>query len=167
MLTSTVCVALSAAGLAVALLTVYRRRFAAAARITAVALLPVGLYLTGLLTLAGRVGQAAGDWAADLVFKPSLWVGFALLAGSVLLYTVARLVGRRRRGAGRRAAEGDPTLTDVTLTDVPTAPPLPRRETRDTPKQQPTAAKAGTAPKGDDSLSDFSEVEEILKRRGI
>jgi hypothetical protein len=162
MLTSTVCVALSATGLAIALLTAYRRRFVAATRIAAAALLPVGLYLTGLLGLAGKIGRAAGSWAADLVFKPSVWVGFAVLAGSVVLYAAARLAARRRgKGAARRAAEGQPALTGE-----PTAPRLPRREPKDGPKRQSTA-KTGTASNGDDSLSDFREVEEILRRRGI
>lgn len=162
MLTSTVCVALSAAGLAIALLTAYRRRFLAATRMAAVALLPVGLYLTGLLTLAGKVGLATGSWAADLAFKPSVWAGFAVLAGSVVLYTVARLVGRRGKGTARRGAEGHGPLASA-----PAAPGLPRRETEEKPKQKKPTAKTGTAPKGDDGLSDFLEVEEILKRRGI
>ncbi|MGO4753376.1 hypothetical protein AB4212_33010 [Streptomyces sp. 2MCAF27] len=47
MLTDTVCAAASAAGLAVAFVTAYRKRFLAATRIAAYALLPVGLAMTG------------------------------------------------------------------------------------------------------------------------
>jgi len=149
MLTSTVCVALSAAGLAVALLTAYRRRYLAATRTAALALLPVGLYMTGLITLARKVAQAAGSWAADLVFNPSVWAGFGVLGVSAALFAGARLVGRRGPGKGgnKRAVSG-------------------RRD-----------RKAAAAPPGAAALpgrradvtgsGDFSEVEEILKRHGI
>ncbi|MEV4443637.1 hypothetical protein AB0K09_32530, partial [Streptomyces sp. NPDC049577] len=95
MLTSTVCAAVSAAGLGVALLTAYRRRFLAAARIAAYALVPIGLVMTGII-----------DWITGLVLKPTVWAGFGLLALSALLFTVTRAVERRRGGtrAERRAA---------------------------------------------------------------
>lgn len=161
MLTSTVCVALTAAGLAIALFTAYRRRFLAATRTAALALLPVGLHLTGLLTLAGEIGRATGSWAADLVFKPSVWVGLAVLAGSVVLYAVARFASRRRKGAARRESVGEQAVSGA-----PTAAGLPQGGGK--PRTRPkSAAKVGTSPKGDDGLSDFREVEEILKRRGI
>ncbi|MGW3562851.1 hypothetical protein ACWDSL_02940, partial [Streptomyces sp. NPDC000941] len=89
MLTDTVCAAASAAGLAVAFVTAYRKRFLAATRIAAYALLPVGLAMTGIL-----------DWIADLVFKPSVWLGFGVLGLSWLLFMVTRAV--ERRGGGTR-----------------------------------------------------------------
>jgi hypothetical protein len=146
MLTSTVCVALSAAGLAIALLTAYRRRYLAATRIAALALLPVGLYMTGLLTLVRKVVQAVGTWAADLVFKPSVWMGFAVLAVSAVLFAGARLAGRRKRadrsvGASERKA--------AVTTPGAAAPTLARGR------------------KDESGSGDFSEIEEILKRRGI
>lgn len=148
MLTSTVCVALSAAGLAIALLTAYRRRFRRATMIAAVALLPVGLYMTGLVSLAGTVVRAVADWAADLVFKPSVWVGFAVLALSVVLYFLARVSGRRKGVAeaspGRAVASGAG------------ASALAQGK-----KPVPKAAKT------DPDLAEFGEIEEILKRRGI
>jgi hypothetical protein len=139
MFTSTVCVALSAAGLAIALLTAYRRRYLAAVRTAALALLPVGLYMTGLVTLGSKVGSAVGTWAAGLVFKPSVWAGFGVLAVSAVLYVGGRFASGRRKGKEKAtpAVEGKAS-----------APALPAK---------------GKEP----SLSDFSEVEEILKRRGI
>lgn len=147
MLTSTVCVALSAAGLAIALLAAYRRRFRRATLIAAVALLPVGLYMTGLVSLAGTVIRAVGEWAADLVFKPSVWAGFGVLALSVVLYVLARVTGRKgvpEAGGGGAVAKGA------------AAPAL-------APGKKPVPKK----PKTDPDLAEFGEIEEILKRRGI
>jgi hypothetical protein len=180
MLTSTVCVALSAAGLAIALLTAYRRRFLAATRIAAVALLPVGLYLTGLLTLVGKVGHAVGTWAADLVLKPSVWVGFGVLAASVVLYTAARFAGRRRRGVGRAGRRRETAVAPGAQTAGLPAGRGGAQETKagtgakagKGAKAGPEAKRAGAAKSAgatgaDDGLSDFREVEEILRRRGI
>lgn len=99
MLTSTVCVALSAAGLAIALLTAYRRRFRRATMIAAAALLPVGLYMTGLVSLAGTVVRAVADWA----MRPGVQ---AVGVGGLRR---ARPGGRAvRPRAGRRAPQGGP-----------------------------------------------------------
>lgn len=162
--TSTVCVALSAVCLAAALLTAYRRRFRAAAFATALALLPVGLYLTGLITLGGTIGRAVGAWAAHLVLGPSVWVGFALLAGSVLLITAVRVAGRRGRGAAGRASAGQPAAVPG-----PGSRAIPASGGARGTNRTPAGRQAGKAAAGprDDALSDFRDVEEILKRRGI
>ncbi|MEN2417922.1 hypothetical protein AABB02_07425, partial [Streptomyces rimosus] len=80
MLTSTVCAAVSAAGLGIAALTAYRKRFLAATRIAAFSLVPVGLVMTGVI-----------DWLTDVVFKPTVWAGFGVLALSVVLFMIARV----------------------------------------------------------------------------
>ena len=144
MLTSTVCVALSAAGLAIALLTAYRKRYLAAVRTAAFALLPVGLYMTGLVTLGSKVGKAVGSWASDLVFKPSVWAGFGVLAVSVVLYAGSRFAAGRRKEKG--GGQGRAAVAPASA-----APALPNSK-----RAQATS-----------DLSDFSDVEEILKRRGI
>ncbi|MBN6546266.1 hypothetical protein ITX34_24815, partial [Streptomyces bryophytorum] len=95
MLTTTLCAALSAGGLAIAMLTAYRRRFLAATRIAAVSLVPVGLAMAGLVTLGRKVGTATGHWAADLVFKPTVWMGFGVLAVAAMLYGITRLISAR------------------------------------------------------------------------
>lgn len=160
MLTMTVCVALSAAGLAIAMLTAYRRRYLAAVRTAAFALLPVGLYMTGLVTLGRKVGTATGSWAADLVFKPSVWLGFGVLAVSVVLYTgtrfaAGRVGGSRRERKAAAAAAGAPAVAPGAST--PSLPPG-RKAAGPKPKAKSSA---------DGGLSDFSDIEEILKRRGI
>ncbi|MFD0384565.1 hypothetical protein ACFQ2B_27030 [Streptomyces stramineus] len=87
MLISTICAAVSAAGLGIAVLTAYRKRFLTATRIAAYALVPIGLVLTGIM-----------KWITDLVFKPGVWLGFGVLALSAALFATTRAVERRRAG---------------------------------------------------------------------
>ncbi|WP_431041277.1 hypothetical protein ACQUSR_04830 [Streptomyces sp. P1-3] len=139
MLIDTVCVALSAGGLGIALLTAYRKRFLAAARIAAYALIPIGLAMTGIL-----------DWIADLVFDPTVWLGFAVLGLSWLLFTVTRAVERRRAGE-LEAGEGTGRAA-VPSSDGSGRRPLGRGKAK---------RSAGS---GDEDLSD---IEAILKKHGI
>jgi len=145
MLTTALCAVLTAAGLAFAVKTAYRRRYLTAVRIAAVSLLPFGLALAGLVTLGRKVGTATADWATDLVFKPTVWLGFGVIAVSALLYGATRLISAR---------------TD------PEQPPaaVPGASTPALPASRPAAKRRGSA---DSGLSDFADVEEILKRRGI
>lgn len=147
MLTTTVCVTLSAAGLAIALLSAWRRRFVRAARIAAVALLPVGLAMAGLLGLAADVGSAAADWATSLVLRPTVWGGFAVLAGAVVLWAGARVGARRRRSGATASARGEGAAVGSGTPQAPAvgAKPAPERDTGE----------------------NFSDVEAILKKHGI
>jgi hypothetical protein len=154
MLTTALCVALSAAGLALAVTTAYRRRYLRATRIAALALLPAGLAMAGLVTLGRKVGTAVGDWAVDLVFKPTVWLGFGVIACSALLYGATRLVSRRD-GPGERV--------DGASAPAPLAAPG-GASTPAIPAGRPAGKRRGS---GDSGLSDFADVEEILKRRGI
>jgi hypothetical protein len=148
MLTTTLCAALSAGGLAIAMLTAYRRRFLAATRIAAASLVPVGLAMAGLVTLGRKVGTATGHWAADLVLKPTVWMGFGVLAVAALLYGVTRLISARLPEGRDRAPAAVPGAS------TPAIPPGRPAATR---------RRGGS----DSGLSDFADVEEILKRRGI
>jgi hypothetical protein len=155
MLTTTLCVALSAAGLALAGLTAYRRRYLRATRIAALALLPAGLAMAGLVTLGRRIGTAVGSWAVDLVFKPTVWLGFAVIACSALLYGLTRLISRHSPAEGEgRSREGRAPAA------VPgaSAPALPADRGTSSGKRRGSS---------DSALPDFADVEEILKRRGI
>ncbi|MBA0050772.1 hypothetical protein E0L36_07660 [Streptomyces sp. AJS327] len=156
MLTTTVCAALSAAGLAVAFLTAWRRRFVPALRIAAFSLLPVGLALAGLVTLGGKIGRAVGGWAADLVFKPSVWTGFGVLACAVVLYVLARFLGGRpgaaeRRPEGAGAGGGSGTRAPAVGTGSPARGAKPGK---------------GSASGGGEA-EDFSDIEAILRKHGI
>ncbi|MEV6952101.1 hypothetical protein [Streptomyces sp. NPDC051183] len=154
MLAETICSAVSAAGLGIAALTAYRKRFLAATRITAYALVPVGLVMTGVV-----------KWLSGIVFKPTVWVGFGVLALAWLLFMTTRAV--ERRGLGRsekgdgadkpvRAAKGGAGREAVAPTA--SAPSLGAGS-----RPQPAARQnAPAAP-----AEDFSDIEAILKKHGI
>ncbi|MEU9419447.1 hypothetical protein [Streptomyces sp. NPDC048272] len=149
MLAETICSAVSAAGLGLAAVTAYRRRFLAATRIAAYALVPVGLVLTGVV-----------EWVSGMVFKPSVWIGFGLLGLSWLLFTTTRAVERRALAKGGkppkepRAAEG--RRAPEAVAPNASAPSLGAGAPR------PTAGQAPAAP-----ADDFSDIEAILKKHGI
>ncbi|KJY24640.1 membrane protein, partial [Streptomyces sp. NRRL S-444] len=75
MLAETICSAVSAAGLGLAAVTAYRKRFLAATRIAAYALVPVALVMTGFV-----------EWVSGMVFDPTVWAGFGLLGLSWVLF---------------------------------------------------------------------------------
>lgn len=155
MLTVTVCAALSAAGLAVSFLTAYRRRYVAATRLAALSLLPIGLAMAGLVGLGGRIIRAVGSWAADLVLKPTVWAGFAVLALSVVLYVIARFAQARTSGA---AADGPAAAT---------ASRRPAAEPSATPPAVSPAKGRGRQGGNSGGAEDFSDIEAILKKHGI
>ena len=156
MLTTALCAVLSAAGLAIAVQTAYRRRFLRATRIAALSLLPVGLAMAGLVTLGRRVGTAVADWAADLVFKPTVWLGFGVIACSVLLYGATRLISPRG-GREDEAAGGGRGPAAVPAAGTGTGGPAITSG----------RGQGGRRKGGDSGLSGFEDVEEILRRRGI
>ncbi|MEU8522070.1 hypothetical protein [Streptomyces sp. NBC_01216] len=140
MLAETICSAASAAGLGIAAITAYRKRFLAAARITAYALVPLGLVLTG-----------AVEWAFDTVFSPTAWLGFGLLGVAWMLFLSTRAVERRR--GGRKAA--DQGAGPEAVAPAASAPSLGQ-------------GQHGAAPKPKDApADDFSDIEAILKKHGI
>lgn len=156
MLTVTVCAALSAAGLAVSFLTAYRRRFVAATRLAAVSLLPIGLAMAGLIGLGGKIAQAISSWAADLVLKPSVWGGFAVLAVAVVLYLVAGFAQSRSGGkqTGRAEAKQSGQAPQPAAPEAPAPAPAVGSGRKQAPAKQ-------------SGSEDFSDIEEILKKHGI
>jgi hypothetical protein len=150
MIAETVCSAVSAAGLGIAAVTAYRKRFLAATRIAAYSLVPVGLVMTGII-----------GWLAGTAFSLTAWAGFGLLGCAWVLFATTRAVERRRGGtrkerkaAARAAAEQGavaPTASAPSLGPASRAPGRP-------------AARPAAAPRGED---DFSDIEAILKKHGI
>ena len=108
-------------------------------------ILPVAAWLTGVLELAFEVGQSVGDWAVDLVFKPSVWLGIVLAGVAAVLFGASALLRNRGLGSGP-AGDASPASVEA---------PKPRR-----------AAKRGRADAaiGDDDLGD---IEAILRKHGI
>ncbi|WP_225098187.1 hypothetical protein [Streptomyces sp. CoH27] len=148
MIAETVCSAVSAAGLGIAVVTAYRKRFLSAARIAAYSLVPVGLVMTGVV-----------GWVSDTAFSPVAWAGFGVLGAAWLLFASTRAVERRRGGtrAGRRAARSGETGAAVAPTA--SAPSLG-------PGTRPATGSA-TAPRAGGATEDFSDIEAILKKHGI
>ncbi|MFE7578602.1 hypothetical protein ACFU5Z_28055 [Streptomyces sp. NPDC057521] len=150
MLAETICSAVSAAGLGIAAVTAYRKRFLTATRIAAYSLVPVGLVLTGVV-----------KWVSDIAFKPSVWLGFGLLGVAWLLFMLTRAVERRgggsrkERRAAARAARGEAVEPGASAPSLGAGSSPAATRTRG--KQ---SASSGT---GDD----FSDIEAILKKHGI
>lgn len=134
-----VCLALTVIGLVLAGPTASRRGLRAGTRAVALALVPLGAYLAGLVRLGLRIAEAATRWGLSLVFNPLTWAGIGMLAVSAVL-----LLATARRGAARQVTEAAATSR------------LPRAGRR-----RPAVA-AGAAP-----VDDFSDVEELLRRRGV
>ncbi|MET8825372.1 hypothetical protein ABZX40_00745 [Streptomyces sp. NPDC004610] len=148
MIAETVCSAVAAAGLGIAAITAYRKRFLAATRIAAYALVPLGLVMTGVV-----------QWAADTAFSPMAWAGFGVLGGAWLLFMGTRAVERRRGGTRkerRAAARAAQTEAVAPGASAPSLGPSTR------PAAQPKAAPRATG-----TADDFSDIEAILKKHGI
>jgi hypothetical protein len=145
MIAETVCSAVSAAGLGIAVVTAYRRRFLSAARIAAYALVPVGLVMTGLV-----------GWLADTAFSPTAWAGFGVLGAAWLLFAGTRAVERRRVG---RATSGSERTGAVA--PGASAPSLGAGS-------RPAKGSAAPRPAGSAAATDdFTDIEAILKKHGI
>ncbi|MET8768387.1 hypothetical protein [Streptomyces sp. NPDC004658] len=150
MIAETVCSAVSAAGLGIAVVTAYRKRFLAAARLAAYSLVPVGLVMTGVV-----------GWLADTALSPTAWAGFGVLGAAWLLFAGTRAVERRRGGAGRGAAGRAERDAVAPAASAPSLGQAPRSTSR------PTAGPRTGAARAADSAEDFSDIEAILKKHGI
>ncbi|WP_041822112.1 hypothetical protein [Streptomyces davaonensis] len=144
MIAETVCSAVAAAGLGIAAVTAYRKRFLSAARIAAYALVPLGLVMTGVV-----------EWLADTAFSPTAWAGFGVLGAAWLLFASTRAVERRRGGGTRKERkEAARSAGHGAVAPAASAPSLG-------PASRPAAKPAAA------SQEDFSDIEAILKKHGI
>ncbi|WP_405782346.1 hypothetical protein [Streptomyces sp. NBC_00859] len=162
MIAETVCSAVSAAGLGIAAITAYRKRFLSATRIFAYSLVPVGLVLTGVV-----------GWVSDMVFKPSVWLGFGMLAVAWLLFITTRAVERRSGGTRKERKAAARAAGAEAVDPAAPAPSLPGRtgaqpQATTEPRPQASAPAPGAAaPRASVPKEDFSDIEEILKKHGI
>jgi cytochrome c oxidase assembly factor CtaG len=119
-------------------------------------LLPVVMYLTGAIRLVGRLGSAIVAFAGSFVFSPKAWLGVILFFVAALLFLITGgipLLQRGRHRERRRKEKEARRLRDGDARPQATSGP-PARSQADGPKAtQPT--------------DDMSDVEEILRRRGI
>jgi hypothetical protein len=153
------CAGLTLLGLIASWAAFKRRGAAAGIRGIAWSLLPVSLYLTGLLELLWEVVRAASHWVLHLVFSPTVWAGVALFGVSVVLFVLSGVLrGRRETKAGQTKAKQPKAVSgtagELTATGAPPAT---------VSRTQKAANKA--AAKAEDN--EFAEIEDILKRHGI
>src|ERR1051326_6655435 len=97
------CGGLTAVGLIGSWFALRRRGPRAAARWLAWALLPIALYLLGILQVLWRFGGAIADFFSGLAFSPKVWSGVVLAGVSVVLFVVTGGL----RGRARRKAKAD------------------------------------------------------------
>ncbi|GAA2308255.1 hypothetical protein OKJ48_26500 [Streptomyces kunmingensis] len=153
MIAETVCSAVSVAGLGIAAVTAYRKRFLAAARTAAYSLVPLGLVMTG-----------AVGWVADTAFSPTAWAGFGVLGVAWLMFLGTRAVERRGGGTRKERRAAAKAARREAVAPAASAPSL-GQGARPAPVAQPqpqpqSKQKAGAA-------DDFSDIEAILKKHGI
>jgi cytochrome c oxidase assembly factor CtaG len=117
-------------------------------------LLPIVMYLTGAIRLVGRLGSAIVTFAGSFVFSPKAWLGVILFFIAALLFLVTGgiplLQSGRRRDKRRREKEA--------------------RRQRDAgrPATSPASTRSRPdIPPGSSAQDDMSDVEDILRRRGI
>ncbi|MEV4095505.1 cellulose synthase [Streptosporangium saharense] len=164
------CAGVTGVGLVLSFLLLRRKGAAAGLRGAAWSLLPVAAYLTGALPALWQAGTAVAGFLTGLVFNPMVWAGVAVTGVSVLLFLVSGVLRRRTlsRAAGATAAPaaaaGPGSAPGVTAGPSAKTQPLPQRRPQAgaKPGAQGGARKAAAA-----TDDDFSDIEAILKRRGI
>ncbi|MGC5012183.1 cellulose synthase [Streptosporangium sp. DT93] len=182
------CAGITGVGLVLSFLLMRRRGAAAGLRAMGWSLLPIAAYLTGALPTLWQIGTAIVSFVAGLALNPMVWAGVGVAGLSVLLFLISGFLrGRRLRSAapgssGRSATPATPAVPASSAAPAAaatagqgraslpgaTAPtqPLPKRTPREqaAPAPAPAARPAAARPAADD---DFSDIEDILKRRGI
>jgi hypothetical protein len=144
------CGGLTVVGLIGSWFTFRRRGARAAARGVAWSLVPIALYLIGII-------QPIWNFAYGLVFSPKVWTGVVLMGIVVLLFTVTG--GLRGRSGRKQTAEkkrDEPATGPAQLTGG--------SATRASAQPAAVPAKRKGAQPVDE---DFGEVADILKRHGI
>ncbi|HLX47355.1 MAG TPA: cellulose synthase [Streptosporangiaceae bacterium] len=131
-----------------------RRGVRAGLRGVAWSLLPLAAYLTGSIKMIWEMASAITGFATSFLFSPEKWAGVAVAGLAFVLFVVTGML--------RRPAKADlPSKPDSQA-------PLPRRSKAAAPADNkkaiaPRQPKQPALPDDDD----FSEVEKILRSRGI
>jgi len=89
-----ICVAIALIGVILAGLAWRRGSKGRVLQAAALAIIPFGLYLTGFLRVLWDAVVDMIRWAFRLVFSPTLWIGFALIAFCVALFVVGVMIRR-------------------------------------------------------------------------
>jgi hypothetical protein len=154
--TGTTCLIVTIVGLILSFIAWRKKGLRSGLRGVAWSLLPIVMYLTGAIRLVGHLGSAIVQFAGSFVFSPKAWLGVILAAVALLCFLISGgiplLGGTRRRNKARRQRARDSRDSGGHDGGAARASLPPAR-------QQPP----GPAPSDDD----LSDVQEILRRRGI
>jgi hypothetical protein len=155
------CGGLTGLGLVLSWFAFRRRGFTAGLRGVAWSLLPLAAYLTGAIEMIWKIGVAIGDFGTSFIFSPEKWAGVVVTVVALVAFVASGMLRRRRPGKEPKAKDGKPgAARDGAAAAAPAR------------KSQAIAARSGAgragksaAGAGDDD--DFSEIEKILRNRGI
>ncbi|RKS09441.1 hypothetical protein DFP74_5178 [Nocardiopsis sp. Huas11] len=151
--------ALTIVGLLISFFVWRRKGVASGLRGVAWSLLPLAAGLLGLMNAIWQFVLSLVGIVAGLVFNPLVWAGAVMVGVSVVLYVVSgfmrvRGLGTTPRGAAK-GAQGAAKPEGGAKAAGPAAAPAGQ-----------VGAKAPKKSAADD-LSDFSDIEDLLKKRGI
>lgn len=149
------CAGLTAVGIVLSYLVFRRRGMIAGLRAIAWSLLPLAAYLIGAPRTLWDIGTAIVRFVTGLVFSPMVWAGVVLAGLSAVLFVVSGTL--RGRALSRARAQGQTAEGGAAGEQAGGGPKAKPRQV----EQSTGSAGAGAA--GDD----FSDIEAILKRRGI
>jgi hypothetical protein len=153
------CGGVTGVGLVASYLAYRRRGFTAGLRGVAWSLLPMAAYLTQSVQTLWDMGVKLVDFATGFVFSTERWAGVALAGLALVLFVTTGLLRRGRSGQDTAVKDG---AKDGQVTSGRAKPGGAA------PKQQALERRSGRpsppAPHDDD---DFSEIEKILRNRGI
>ncbi|SDT11287.1 hypothetical protein [Actinopolymorpha singaporensis] len=176
-----VCAGLSALGVVAAFFAFRRRGAAAGLRLFGWAVLPMAIYLTGMVRLLWTVGAALVKWVSGFVFSPYVWAGLALFGVAAICLPVAAAMRRRRsrageveagrttsgtRAAGSNAVGSNAVGSNAVGSKSAGANPGGTAKGAGKPKAV-EQGKGRSKDKPEDPLAGFEDIDEILKRRGI
>ncbi|MDF2704512.1 MAG: cellulose synthase [Nonomuraea muscovyensis] len=156
------CAGVTIAGLVFSFLAFRRRGAAAGMRAAAWALLPLAAYLTGALQALWTIGTTVVGFVTSLVFNPVVWAGVAVAGLSVVLFVVSGVMRGRKLA---KASQGAPAQAQGSAQGSAQGQVRARPQAPAAPAQ--TGKPAVAAPKERKSDDDFSDIEDILRRRGI
>jgi hypothetical protein len=155
-----ICVAVTALGLVWSYRIWRKDGWSRGLRAIAWSLIPLAAYLTSAVGLIGRLVNAVVIFAGSIVFSPKTYAGVIVVVVALVLFIVSgglplakERKARKRRKAEKAAARAQRESGQPAATASQAKAVEPRK----------TGAKAAV-PGGDDDMSD---VEEILRRRGI
>lgn len=142
-----VCIGLTGVGVLLSVVVWRRRGAASGLRLVSWSLLPIGLYLVGLLNIVVPFGFKLVHWLTTSVFHLTAWIGLVVIGLAVLLWVISGVMLGRRRDAATADEEK----------------PVESGKKRDTKQVSASKSSSGQEGPGDD----MGDIEDILKRRGI